>query len=412
MEKLLQRISAHILPIIASVSFITACGLFLLMYHNGQTRQKVALLNSSVKEIQEEQTALRDKLPGELLEDHWRVIESIKLRSELQAIEDKLETLQSSEEGEQNEEIKEVYSLYDEYGEKLVRNENLELELEDSTYAVGSWGELLLAQEFEELKNSMSEKITTLDNAYDVYLASLPPPPSPSSSGEGYSYTTVNTEKGSFGVYLIKFPKSQVTVKTIAAIGDDCSDNCATKSLEQYIKENGAYAGMAGSYACPADYDWCAGKTWSFDFALYDSNNKKWLNKDALSWSETGLVTFTGQSSNFYEKTSDYGRGHVTAGISNFPSLLNDGHIVVDSGDTDSYQEVKGLRGAIGTDSANIYLAYVTGASVIDAAYALRALGVEDALNLDGGGTAAMYVNGGYVVGPGRPLATAVLIIR
>jgi len=33
-------------------------------------------------------------------------------------------------------------------------------------------------------------------------------------------------------------------------------------------------------------------------------------------------------------------------------------------------------------------------------------------LNLDGGGTAAMYINGGYVVGPGRPLANAVVLVR
>jgi len=37
---------------------------------------------------------------------------------------------------------------------------------------------------------------------------------------------------------------------------------------------------------------------------------------------------------------------------------------------------------------------------------------VRDALNLDGGGTSAMYAGGAYKVGPGRLLPNAVLLIK
>jgi exopolysaccharide biosynthesis protein len=42
----------------------------------------------------------------------------------------------------------------------------------------------------------------------------------------------------------------------------------------------------------------------------------------------------------------------------------------------------------------------------------LQALGVKDALNVDGGGTAAMYIGGSYKVGPGRLLPNAILLTK
>jgi exopolysaccharide biosynthesis protein len=42
----------------------------------------------------------------------------------------------------------------------------------------------------------------------------------------------------------------------------------------------------------------------------------------------------------------------------------------------------------------------------------MKALGAQHSLNLDGGGTAAMYINGGYVIGPGRGVANAILLVK
>ncbi len=170
---------------------------------------------------------------------------------------------------------------------------------------------------------------------------------------------------------------------------------------------------MNSAYFCPPDYASCSGKVNSTDFAFYHSGGGKWLQKDALSWGDTGLATFNGNSAKFYKKSSDYGGGSVTAGVSNYPTLLDNGEVVVDSDDLTSYQkDVRGPRGAIGVGNENLYLAIVANATVIDAAYAMKALGALDALNLDGGGSSAMYINGGYVVGPGRSLPNAIVLVR
>ncbi|MEZ6255495.1 MAG: phosphodiester glycosidase family protein [Patescibacteria group bacterium] len=367
-------------------------------------------LDSQLTEQQETYKYLNDNLPKELFEDHLSHIENITLKNSLADTQTELDTLKSDETQTENNLIQEVYEQYDTYNTKLARNTKLKLNTDNATSNVEEYGALLLAKDYEKLKELLGTNLQQLDKDYNEYLASLPPPAT-SASG-GYSYTNVNTEKGTFGVFLIKLPKDQITIKTLAAIDNDCKNNCPTKSLAQYVKENNAYAGITGSYACPADYAQCQNKLWSFDFALYDSNDNKWLNKKARSWSETGLMTFKGGSSNFYKKSTDYGGDSVTAAISNFPSLVKDNNIVVDKSDTDSYQETKGLRGAIGTDDKNVYLAYITNATVIDAAYAMRALGAKDALNMDGGGTAAMYIDGRYVVGPGRPLANAIVIVK
>lgn len=42
-------------------------------------------------------------------------------------------------------------------------------------------------------------------------------------------------------------------------------------------------------------------------------------------------------------------------------------------------------------------------------AYIFKALGVDYAMNLDGGGSTALYSNGAYNVGPGRLLPNAIV---
>jgi exopolysaccharide biosynthesis protein len=276
---------------------------------------------------------------------------------------------------------------------------------------VSEWGNLLLNKDYETLKTNMEEANQDLEDKYSEYLANLPPPPS--QTGEGYNYTTVSTGQGTFGVYLIKVPLSSVKVVTASASGDTCKDNCPTKSLEQHVKDNNGYAGINAGYFCPPDYAACNGAINSTDYAFYKSSSGKWLQKDALSWGDTGLATFNGNSAKFYKKSSDYGGGSVTAGVSNYPTLLDNGEVVVNNDKLTSYQkDVRGTRGAIGIGKDNLYLALITGATVKEAAYVMQSLGALDALNLDGGGSSAMYINGGYVVGPGRSLPNAIVLTK
>ena len=300
--------------------------------------------------------------------------------------------------------------MYKDFQGNLSRNDGVSLDTDIFSEKVDIWGKLFLENDLDTLLSDIQLANSDLDGTYSEYLAALPPPPT---SAEGYSYVTVNTSRGTFGVSLIKVPLNSVKVVTASAADSDCNDNCPTKPLAQHVQDNGGFAGINGSYFCPPDYSECSGKVNSSNYALYKSSSGKWFNKDALSWGDTGLATFNGNSAKFYKRSSDYGGGGVTAGISNYPTLLQGGNIVINEDKMTSYQKTaKGPRGVIGKGNTNLYLAIVNGATVVDAAYAAQALGMQDALNLDGGGSTAMYINGGYIAGPGRSLPNAVVLTR
>jgi exopolysaccharide biosynthesis protein len=102
----------------------------------------------------------------------------------------------------------------------------------------------------------------------------------------------------------------------------------------------------------------------------------------------------------------------ITAALTMFPLLLQSGAVVDSESEQTAVQKVKGTKGSIGVDGTYVYLAIVSNATVTDSAYVLQALGARDALNLDGGGTSAMYINGAYTVGPGRLLPNAIVLTK
>lgn len=381
-----------------------------LSYLIYKSSSEVETLQMSYEEVRQAQENFKVNLSEELFNEHLELLEKQSLESKLTALEEEIENVRATEEGDFYFTLNEAYELYGDFEAKVARNDKVELDTGEAQAKIEEWGNMLINQEFETLKTELSEVIEKLDEEYAEYVASLPPPPPPPSSG--YSYTTVSTEKGSHGVYLIKAPLSEVRVKTVAANTDNCKDNCPTKSLGDYVNEYGAFAGMNGTYFCPPDYSACGGKVNSFDYALYHSGRGKWLNKDARSWGDTGLFTFRGGDFDFYKKSSEYGGGSVDAAISNYPSLLKNGEVVIKSSILTSFQKVKGTRGALGVGGGNIFLAVITNATVEEAAYAMRALGADHALNLDGGGSTAMFIDGRYILGPGRSLPNAILLTR
>jgi len=370
-------------------------------------------LSVEISEIKDRQDKVEAIYTESLYEDHMRLSSKLKVESELASLQAQLEDLLAVEENTDYLSITEVYTLYQDLAAKIARNNNVNLSTVDYEEEISSLGGLMLGKKFDEMKASMETISSGLEEDHEEYLAALPPPPSASPAGEGYSFVNVSTGRGTFGAYLIKVPLSSVRVVTAAASEGDCNDNCPVKSLAQHVNDNGGFAGINAGYFCPPDYSECSGKVNSSDYAFYKSSAGKWLNKGALSWGDTGLATFNGTSARFYKRSSDYGGGGVTAGVSNYPTLLDDGNIAIDEGILSSYQkDARGPRGAIGVGEANLYLAIVTNATVIDAGHVMQALGAKDALNLDGGGSSALYINGGYAVGPGRNLPNAIVLTR
>ena len=230
-----------------------------------------------------------------------------------------------------------------------------------------------------------------------------------------YSKASIETERGSFTTHLLKMDLANYTMRVDTAADDDCSDNCPVKSLSSFVGGNGGVAGIHGSYFCPSSYKDCSGKTNSFYFKLYNGRLGKKIN-----WSN-GLGDFlpflminqSGQPQ-YFNSWSDASNLAMQTGISSRPNLISNGQVVLKDSDLDSDKEryTKSSRGWLAIKGQSIYAAVVLGATVTDSAFVAKALGVDYALNLDGGGSTALYYGGAYKVGPGRELPNAVIFIR
>ena len=161
---------------------------------------------------------------------------------------------------------------------------------------------------------------------------------------------------------------------------------------------------MNGTYFCPPDYASCAGKVNSFDFAVWNNRQKKWINASTLFWNGRGMMVFRPGSAQFFSCASCAGApSGITGGIVNYPSLLSGGNILV------ANEGTKGTRSGIGFGGGKLFLVVASNVNYWDLANTFKSLGATEALNLDGGGSVALY-DGGYKVGPGRSLPNAVII--
>ena len=232
------------------------------------------------------------------------------------------------------------------------------------------------------------------------------PTPSPSPKPVAASSTT------SGGNYTVAtFNLGSITVVTDSANNDDCGNDCPTKPLASYISENGGRAGINGTYFCPPDYSWCAGKVNTYDFPIWNNRNKKWMRADTLTWGGRGMMVFRGGSAQFYACAACTGApSDITGGIVNYPSLLSGGQDVLNEGSlSDNLKVTKGTRSAIGFGGGKLFLVVARGANMRDLVNIFKSLGATDALNLDGGGSSALY-DGGYKAGPGRSLPNALIV--
>lgn len=235
------------------------------------------------------------------------------------------------------------------------------------------------------------------------------PGPTPSPKPTVQPQTTGSTTTtGNYTV--LTYDLGSTTVVTDTANDNDCASDCPTKPLAGHISDNGGRAGMNGTYFCPPDYASCAGKVSSFDFPVFNNRLKKWINADKLFWGGRGMFTFRPGSATFYPNAvSGDAATDLSGGIVNYPSLIAGGNVVLDEGSLPENLKKKGTRSGIGTGGGKLFLVVARSASMNDMVAIFQQLGATDALNLDGGGSVALY-DGGYKVGPGRSLPNAVII--
>lgn len=206
-------------------------------------------------------------------------------------------------------------------------------------------------------------------------------------------------------VDIIAADLSNTRILTDVAQDGDCGNNCAVLPLADYVSRNGGFAGINGSYFCPPDYASCAGKVNSFDTLAFNSRTKKYSNSDNNKFSTIPMFVQTADHAfRLMGASQEWGRDTgIIGGLANYPILVSGGHAA--TGDDSK----GGNKGFIGVKGGKVYIGHIRNATYVQAAKVLETLGLDQALNLDGGGSSALYM-GGYKVGPGRNLPNAIIL--
>jgi hypothetical protein len=232
--------------------------------------------------------------------------------------------------------------------------------------------------------------------------------PTPELTSEaGPAGDNLHTSRGDFIVQVVTLPISSRMV-TDTASDTDCPRDCPVFALAEFVTKNGGVAGITGTFNCPSDYPDCSDKKESFDFSVYNSRLNKWINESNLSWNDRSMIYQDGGGYHYQQDAKNFS-GTVNAGIVNFPGILNNGQITVNVAGLPEKQRNKGTKSGVGFGKDNIYLVVAYDVDMEDFAEVFKTLGALNALNMDGGGGAALYHNGGYKAGPGRNLPNAII---
>jgi len=249
-------------------------------------------------------------------------------------------------------------------------------------------------------------------------ITSTPKPTTPvitGPPGAGYSYVTVQTEKGNFSAQILSIDLNSAHMITDTASDSECTSSCPVMSLQAFVNKNGGFAGVNGTYFCPAEpaYSSC-GENNSFDFPVWNTRLSHWINGGNLGWNSRSIFYTDGSGANYNENASSFG-GSLNAGIVNNPGLIDNGNVQIDdnqSGLSDKQKSV-GLKDGIGfIDQKHVIIVIASAVNMQQFAYVFKALGAKSAINLDEGGSTALYYNGHYLDGPGRNIPNAIIFAR
>lgn len=347
--------------------------------------------------------------------------QNLSLESQLASVSAALKELQNRDEYQINQSLEqEIAEINTTYKLAVVTYESL-LELKDSggdaskldaefTKALVNLADRNYATASDQLKFVQSESQKQIADiaAQFAIPASVTQSNTPPSSG--YSRQSVSTGIGTFLVDLISADLASTRVIVDTASDNDCHNECPVLPLSEYVSRNGAFAGINGSYFCPASYPSCAGKTNTFDTLLMNKN-KTYFNSDNNVYSTVPAVIFGQGWVRFVGQSLEWGRDTgIDSMIANQPLLVSGGNVVF-GGDGDPKKGSKSNRSFVGSRGTTIYIGVVHNATVAESAHVLQSLGMENGLNLDAGGSTALW-SGGYKVGPGRNLPNAILFTR
>lgn len=278
--------------------------------------------------------------------------------------------------------------------------------LADKNYASGSAALIDLDKQISE---AVAKIAPIAPKGSNVSTANLPESNTPPNSG--FAVQSVSVDGKSFRVALIAADLNSTKVIVDTASDSDCRDNCPVLSLAEYANRNGAFAGINGGYFCPAEYPSCAGKTGSFDTLLMNKN-KHYFNSDNNVYSTVPAAIFSSGSARFVSQSLQWGRDTGVDGvIANYPLLVSGGNINFTEAPNEPKFGGAASRTFIAVKANTVYIGIVYGATMGESAKVLKTLGMESALNLDQGGSTALW-SGGYKAGPGRNIPNAILFVK
>jgi hypothetical protein len=259
--------------------------------------------------------------------------------------------------------------------------------------------------------SALSSDISTVrETIAQTFVIPKNVPSSNTPPGSGYSRQQVTTDAGTFLIDIISADLGSTRVIVDTAAQSDCSNDCPVLQLAEYVSRSGAYAGVNGSYFCPASYPSCADKKNSFDTLLMNKN-KVYFNSDNNVYSTVPAVIFLGGSVRFVGQSLEWGRDTSPDGvIANQPLLVSGGNVTF-GGDDDPKKGSRGGRSFVANRGSTVYIGVVHNATVAQSARVMKVLGMDNALNLDDGGSTALW-HSGYKVGPGRSIPNAILLVK
>jgi hypothetical protein len=351
--------------------------------------------------------------------------ETIKQRSTLQAqvasISGELSKLKNEDQYQRNEKLQgDIRQIETVYAQAVAGYEDL-LRLKDNTDKTAVYDEAfadiltrLADRDYEKAMTNLRKLRADIAAEQAKIAAAFTIPAnvtvSNNAPGNGYSRQSVTSEAGTNLVDIIAGELGTTRVIVDTASDGTCAKDCPVLSLGDYVSRSGAYAGVNGSYFCPADYPSCAEKKNSFDTLLMNKN-KVYFNSDNNKYSIVPAVIFGGSYVRFVGQSLEWGRDTgIDSMIANQPLLLSGGNITF-GGNEDPKMGSIGSRGFVANKGNTVYIGVVHNVSVAGMARVLKALGMENALNLDSGGSVALW-SGGYKVGPGRNIPNAILFVR
>jgi hypothetical protein len=273
-------------------------------------------------------------------------------------------------------------------------------------------------RDFSSAKSDLAKMNTlTVQQRLALVPTHVPPTSTPKPAavnntppGNGYAVQTVKSDTGNFTVSMIAGDLATTKIVVDTASDKDCQNDCPVLALADYVTRTGAYAGINGAYFCPASYASCADKKNSFDTLLMN-RNKTYFNSENNKYSTVPAVIFGNGFIRFVGKSLEWGRDtSIDSMIANQPLLVSGGSVVF-GGDSDPKKSSRGSRCFIANKGNTAYIGIVYNATVAEAATALKALGMDNALNLDSGGSTALWF-GGYKAGPGRGIPNAILFVK